>query len=914
MAHDPSLLAGRRVWARRTGGARSLLVAIGATVFVLAFCLSATVGYVANSSLAGIRSVLATSDSSEVLRAPLSGNGTAQDAGVRAVIAKTFAGAPLTVTRAVSAGSEASVRWTITPNARLTTAADLPRLRVGYATLDAAVTKSRAARSSAAELSGHGAATILTMVRAVGALNAIEPIPITVLSLAGIVALLLARSLLTDYRRNETRFLRSRGGSGGAITVLDARESVVVCLAGTLLGCLAAQAALLAVVGPPTGVVEVIVPALAVLVVSLGINVLVSGLAARAASGVPRSESGRRRAAAPLTITGFGLAITVIALWRFEQAGSDGATFAADPSAVLAPGALLCAGTLLCLLGAGRVIAGIERGFRSGRSMSLFPIRSVNRHIAILVGPTALLAISLAIAAVTGSYTGTWTRFGADAGQLTTGGDLRASVSRAPLLSDASDLVPLSRFAAVSGVRAAALAARQSDTFGDVPVTVVAVTPTALSSVLSPESTVSEPRQIAGWLGSSSPVGLALPKGSSSISVTVSATGRATGNDTAVSTLLWLGDEHGDLFPLPLHTVRLGASGGMGTALSGPLPATGGPWVIEAVDAGISASGAVSGFSYRISAVGATVSGVAQAVDIPASPAWAPRNAVFDDGTSTTGESGTIGFNRSAISGDSIGNVSVRMMPAGSSTVPVVLGRAFARATGLVVGSKLAVDGQWASFEGVVTGIVAGVPGVSTGSSLIAGLPTLDRGWLATSEQIPTATEVWMSSGSPERTAVRIRTDLPVTDITTAASAGNTAIIRSATTALWIGAGGTSAFAIIALIAAAVALVRRRRTETFALRALGLRASTQAGLRQREFGILALIALVTGAIVGTGVSLLVTGTMARLSTPTAPTALPLELRFDPVLLGVILGVLAIAFLLCTIGYGLRIRRQAGGRS
>src|SRR6201999_772743 len=149
------------------------------------------------------------------------------------------------------------------------------------------------------------------------------------------------------------------------------------------------QAGLLALVGPPTSVVEVIVPALAVLVVSLGINVLVSALAARAASGVPRSEAGRRRAAAPLTITGFGVAITVIALWRFEQAGTDGATFAADPSAVLAPGALLCAGTLLCLLGAGRVAAGIELGFRSGRSISLFPIRSVNRHIAIMVGPTA---------------------------------------------------------------------------------------------------------------------------------------------------------------------------------------------------------------------------------------------------------------------------------------------------------------------------------------------------------------------------------------------------------------------------------------------------------------------------------------------------------------------------------------------
>jgi ABC-type antimicrobial peptide transport system permease subunit len=169
-----------------------------------------------------------------------------------------------------------------------------------------------------------------------------------------------------------------------------------------------------------------------------------------------------------------------------------------------------------------------------------------------------------------------------------------------------------------------------------------------------------------------------------------------------------------------------------------------------------------------------------------------------------------------------------------------------------------------------------------------------------------------MSSSSPDRAATGIGEQLPSATVTVARDTGGTSIVGAASIALWIGAIGTSVFAIIALIAAVIALLRRRGAETFALRALGLRASQQAALRRRELGIVGLIALIIGVVVGAAVSLLVATTMAQLSTPTAPAALMVRLEFDPLSLVATLVILLIAFLACWIGYGAAERRRAVG--
>jgi hypothetical protein len=910
-------LAGQRAWGKRRARARALLVSIGATVFVLAFCVSGTVGFLADASLSGIRSTLASvpaGEASVVLRAPLARNADGQDAGVRSVIAAVFDHAPLTVVRTLSPTASDFVRWTITPIAGETTAVDLGKLGRGYSRIEAAITKSRAARSPGVELSGRGTAIVSTLSRAVGAEQTIEPIPLTALGLAGIVAVLLARSLLTDSRANETRLLRSRGGSGHTITALDARESIVVCVVGTIAGSLLAEAILVGLYRVVPDPIDIVLPLLAVLVVGAGIVVTVAGLAARAASGSPRSESGRRRAAAPLTLTGFGILIAAIAFWRFEQSGTDGAAFDADPSAVLAPAALLCAAVLLCLLAAGRVTAWAESALRRRRSVAVLPVRSVNRHIAIVAGPTALLGIAVALATITSAYSGTWQRFATDSAQLTTGGDLRAVAPVEPLLVDASDVIRLGRYSSVPGIEHAALAARQSDTFGDLPVTVVAVRSADLPRLIRAGSTVSNPEQLARALDSATQPGLALPAHASAVTLRILATGAAT-EPTAdsVQTTVWLGDARGDLFPLSLHSALLAAPAHTGTAVTGALPASGGPWFIRAIDANISAPDAISRFRFRITSVTARVGGRQRSVAIPSSSRWTPRDGVFENGTNRSAQAGTIGFDRPAFVASDTGPAGVRIMPAGTARVGVVLSQPFAEATGLVTGSTLSVDGQWASFNGVVAGVVANVPGAASGDSMIANLPALENAWLQTSEQIPSPNEVWMSSASPNSTANRLRAAIPGTQVRLAGAAGGSDIVRSASIALWVGTLGTSTFAIIALAAALTALLRRRAVETRALRALGLSAVRQASLRRREVGILSAVAVATGAITGAGVALLVTATMARLSTPDAPAALPLSFEVDPLPLAATVLTLVVAVVLCVVVYGGAVRRQAGGQ-
>jgi ABC-type antimicrobial peptide transport system permease subunit len=171
-----------------------------------------------------------------------------------------------------------------------------------------------------------------------------------------------------------------------------------------------------------------------------------------------------------------------------------------------------------------------------------------------------------------------------------------------------------------------------------------------------------------------------------------------------------------------------------------------------------------------------------------------------------------------------------------------------------------------------------------------------------------------MSSNSPATTAASIRRAVPSAQVALATNTGGEEIIRSATTVLWIGTIGTGAFAVIALIAAILALLRRRTVETRALRALGLAARRQAQLRRREVGIVALVAALSGALTGAGVALVVTGTMARLSTPDAASGLPLRLEFDAVPILVTVALLGAAIVGSAIGYGASVLRQARGGS
>ncbi|MEO6532220.1 MAG: hypothetical protein ABIO06_01460, partial [Pseudolysinimonas sp.] len=346
-----------RVWLRRAGRARAALTTIGATILVLAATVGVTVGGLDRSSADGIRESLGVASATLTVSAPRATNESAQDAAIRREIATTFSGVPVTVERS-SAGT--ADRWTIAPVASRIDASRLAALEHAYRTIGPRIEADGAAHSPAVRVSGDGVATVVGVRRGLAALGAISPVPEGVLALSGLIALVLARGALTEGRRNETRLLRSRGGTVRGIVALDARESLFVCVMGTALGAGAAAFAIVAVFGSPPSPVAVAVPAAIVLIGALVINIVASRRAAAGADGAPRGSSGRRRAVASGTALAFAIALTAIATWRFESGVQNSTNFAQDPTAVLAPAALLCLMVVLGLIAGSRVASLVE--------------------------------------------------------------------------------------------------------------------------------------------------------------------------------------------------------------------------------------------------------------------------------------------------------------------------------------------------------------------------------------------------------------------------------------------------------------------------------------------------------------------------------------------------------------------------
>ncbi|HEY4243838.1 MAG TPA: hypothetical protein VGM88_28690, partial [Kofleriaceae bacterium] len=199
-----------RVWMRRAGRARAALITIGVTVFVLALTVGLTVGGLDRSSAAGIRASLGSTAAGVTVSAPPATDESGQDAAIRHDIAATFAGVPISVTTSATASAK---RWTIAPIAPRIDAEQLAALEHGYRTIGARVEADHAAHSSAARVLGDGVATVVAVRRGLSALGAVAPVPEGVLAVSGLIALVLARASLGESRLNETRLLRSRGGS-----------------------------------------------------------------------------------------------------------------------------------------------------------------------------------------------------------------------------------------------------------------------------------------------------------------------------------------------------------------------------------------------------------------------------------------------------------------------------------------------------------------------------------------------------------------------------------------------------------------------------------------------------------------------------------------------------------------------------
>jgi hypothetical protein len=292
---------------------------------------------------------------------------------------------------------------------------------------------------------------------------------------------------------------------------------------------------------------------------------------------------------------------------------------------------------------------------------------------------------------------------------------------------------------------------------------------------------------------------------------------------------------------------------------------------VAAVDATVQASGAVQG---------ATVSLARLAVDghdVALGDRWTAETDVF--GTAVQQKSvSSVTTTFAAIPAGVAGGTQVRLMPSGSTTVPVIISDAFAGQTGLDAGAATPIEGQVASFRAKVVQTVPLVPGTTGEAAMMADLPTLVRGQLAQSPQVPTVGEAWsfepLSGAEIARYAAgrQMTVQLPSTAI-------ERSFVQLLAASLWLGAIGAAVFAVLGVAATVAALQRRRRPEVDVLRQLGVRARTQARVRIVEPASVVLYSLIGGAVAGLVAAVLIVPAVARTSAPSAPGVLPVVPAF-----------------------------------
>jgi hypothetical protein len=876
----------RSLLGRRSAARRTVLLATGVTIFLLSLALSTLVALGVRGPLVATRTTLAAAaviDSSVVVSSAPATDTAAQDAGVRSVISSVFAGVPVSVTRshiAASGRRAETFSWTITPNDRTIRPSDLGALAKAYSTIEGRVDASGVAHSPAAQVSGHGAQTVSDMRIAIAAIGAVLPIPETVLSLAGIIALVLCARLLTATRENESRLVRARGGSVRTLVLADAVEMIAPAAIAAVIGAAAAQIYLYLSLGVPTGALEVAVAPVAILVAAIVISGIVGWLAARAAQGAPRPGSARAEIATTLSLAALLLIVSGIGTWRFLQYGTPAAGQPEDVSALVAPALLLCTAAILSLIVFFPVTGWLQRtAARRVGFVRVFPARTIHRNPRLFAGPIALLVISVATAIMASGYAATWNGFLSDSTRLVTGSDVRATFGGDATATDASSVLDRGRYLKLAGVTDVIPALREPAMIGDENITAMGFSVDHAATIVGPQSSVLDVQALTTELRPpTDPLpGIQLPAGTTALSVNLRAVSAVGGPATVIATF-WLADSVGDLAPvsIPSHRVIVGAAESGQNPVRIAIP-DGGPWRVVAIDGTVSPTHALSKLQFGLGSFAATTASGTRELRVSDPAAWKAKGVVFNNGTSTAGPSGEIGFRRSTVKGGT--NTPVRLMPPGSATVPVVVTKALAQANQLRIGDHLDVEGQWASFDGRVSGIVPLVPGVSSQASLVADLPSIDSGFLRSSEQVPALHELWIS-GSPDTTIAREVTAAGDARVTAASASVSRRFVGGAVTGLWIGSAGSAAFAIVTLIASLASNVRRRTREVGVLRALGLAAAEQSRMRRSEIVVVLVYGLVIGALAGVGMLTLVVGTLARSSTPEAPAVLPLVLRFD----------------------------------
>ncbi len=213
-------------------------------------------------------------------------------------------------------------------------------------------------------------------------------------------------------------------------------------------------------------------------------------------------------------------------------------------------------------------------------------------------------------------------------------------------------------------------------------------------------------------------------------------------------------------------------------------------------------------------------------------------------------------------------------VPAPAARMPIIVSDALARRSDLAVGSPVTLDvSAGLPIDAVVTGTTARVPGAGSPLAVMADLPTLDSTSLAGGGPVLQPAEIWIATHHPAEVGRESSTvsRLP-SHVTSAATASVGPVIDPVRRIVWAGVRSSALSALIALAAVAVTLVRSRRHGSVVLRASGMSTGAQMRLRAAELVGVSLFGIVTGALAGVGAARLCVLELARSAVPGAQNA------------------------------------------
>lgn len=734
-------------------------------------------------------------------------------------------------------GSAPFIRWQVLPEGL--TPETVTAWQRGVAGLVDELTQAEVS-SRGIVVSGGLEATLAQVHESLQAVHAVTPIPYSLLTIIGAIAIWQILSLLRLQRRDETAIVRARGGAVAHFARWSVTEGLLVAVPAAACG-----AGLSLLFGTGSS------PWLIAGLIATGVTLMAT------AAGWPRRRTpgGRLTQVVGTATLALLVGLALFTMWRLLRSGGTllPGTSRIDLLAVIAPAAVLLAAAALSVAVAGPLLGGLARlATRSpGISPTLEARLAARRGVG--AGVVVLLVTLTSTAALATTYWGTWQHLRTTSDQVSAGADL--------VLDERVTARGLQDLRASTGVQGAAAVLRTPYAAAEGDGEITALSPAAYAATSAPDDVF--PPGLSKTLGGERLTGPELPGGSVSGEVTAAVTpqmeiiSRWADRSIAVSLLVWDGEV--------LERVDLAKFEATETATPRPFTADlpgPGPWRAVAVDTLLDVRGNPAEFNVSITIDGADFAGFTP--DIIAAPG----------GTYESHD--TLGFTAHLMREladfyrPGVPTLQRFMYAEPGGPVPVAVTPAW---PGAQTTTAIRVAGQEIMAEPVAALPV--IPGNPSHAGILADAAALTEALLRAGVSHVRADEIWVAANDPGAVALEIGEDR--VRVVSSSWASLSILVP---TLLLVMAGLALVLALPAIGAAAMSELRTRRAEVAVLRMVGAGPRTQAWYRRREFIFVFALAIAIGGLAGVGLAWSIAEPLIRSTTPQVSAAVPVTLGID----------------------------------